>query len=275
MQRNPASPQLPARSLAPVRLFALALLIILIAPAPAAAGWGPPAPVPSAAWRLPVSAPVARGFDLGADPYEGGHHRGVDLRAPAGAIVHAPCGGRVVVAGRVGSSGGVVTVRCGRWRATVLPLSTILVRRGAQVSTRTRIGLLARSPAHRGLHLGVRRDGVRFGYVDPLPFFAARPAAPSPLGRAPRGRPMPPPAVAPPRPAARLRRPAPGGRVVPSPRPAPGGRVAPVGRPAGRGPAPWPAWAGLGLVLAGLGLGARRRRRAWAEPRLRGEVAAS
>jgi murein DD-endopeptidase MepM/ murein hydrolase activator NlpD len=256
MQRNPAVPEPPARSLTRVRLFTLVLLIALAAPAPAGGAVsapGPPtatvsAPAAPTAWRLPVLAPVARGFDVGVNPYEGGRHRGVDLRAPFGSVVRSPCAGRVVVAGRIGSSGGVVTVLCGRWRATVLPLSTILVHRGAEVSTRTRLGLLARSPAHRGLHLGIRRDGARLGYVDPLPFFTPHPTGPSPLGRAPRGRPTPPAAPAPVRPVA-----------------APPARVA-----APNGLAPWPAWAGLALALAGLGVGAWRRGSARGEPRLAG-----
>jgi murein DD-endopeptidase MepM/ murein hydrolase activator NlpD len=257
MQRNPGPPEPPARSLARVRLFVLALLIVLTAPAPAAG-----------AWRLPVYAPVARGFDLGANPYEGGRHRGVDLRAPGGSVIRSPCGGRVAVAGRIGSSGGVVTVLCGHWRATVLPLSTILVHRGAQVSTRTRLGLLARSTAHRGLHLGIRRDGARFGYVDPLRFFPARPTGPSPLGRAPRGRPTPP--ATPVRPLAARSRPAPTLRIVAHP----SGAAAPRGHAARGELAPWPAWAGLALVLVGLGVGARRRGRSRGERRLRGAAAA-
>jgi hypothetical protein len=259
MQRHPALPEPRVRSLARVRLFVLVLLAVVLAPTPAAA-----------AWRLPVTAPVAREFDVGANPYEGGRHRGVDLRAPAGAIVRAPCTGRVVVAGRVGASGGVVTVLCGRWRATVLPLSTILVRRGAQVSTRTRVGTLARSVAHRGLHLGVRRDGARFGYVDPMRFFAPSPTVPTPLGRAPRGRPAPPPARAPVPPVARPR-PAPRGLAAAA-RPVAAGRH---GLAARADLAPWPAWAGLALVLAGVGLGFRRRGGARGQRRLRGEVVGS
>jgi hypothetical protein len=304
MQRNPDVPEPHVRSLARVRLLVLALLIVLIAPTPAAAA-GPGTavaaapPLTGAGWRLPVSGPVARGFDLGANPYEGGHHRGVDLRAAVGSVVRAPCTGRVVVAGRVGSSGGVVTVLCGRWRATVLPLSTILVHRGKQVSTRTRVGTLARSLAHRGLHLGVRRDGARFGYVDPMRFFEARPTGPTPLGRAPRGRPTPPAAPAPVGPVAARPRAAPHGLVArhglaaphrlaaphglvarhglagPHRLAAPHGLAAPGGVATPTHLAPWPAWAGLALVLAGLGFDCRRRRRAREERRLGGEVVGS
>ena len=280
---------LGTRKFARVRVITLTLLVVFIAPTPAAAGWHLPVPAPVAAWHSPVSGPVSRAFSPGPNPYAGGHHRGVDLSAAPGAHVLAPCAGRVLVAGRVGSSGGVVTVLCGRWRASVLPLSTILVRRGALVSARTPLGALARSAAHAGLHLGVRRDGVRFGYVDPLRFLAAtRRPAPPPLGRAPRGRPRAP-RVAPPVTAAQpLAAPAPAPLAAPAPAPlaaparapltalaarplavrAPAPLAAPAPRPL-RGLAPWPAWVGLALALGGLGISWRRRR---AEHRLGGAV---
>jgi hypothetical protein len=198
------------------------------------------APGAAATWRPPVSAPVSRAFDLGPDPYAGGHHRGVDLLAPPGSPVRAACAGRVVVAGRVGASGGVVTVLCGHWRVTVMPLAMIAVRRGAPIGRGARLGTLARSRAHAGLHLGVRREGTRFGYVDPLRFLAPARPAPPPLGRAPRSRPrrLPPPLplIAAPEVTARAM-----------------AATAPL--------APWPAWAGLALVLAGLGVRVGTRRR--------------
>jgi biotin carboxyl carrier protein len=200
----------------------------------------------AAAWQPPVSGPVAREFDVGANPFEGGRHRGIDLLARPGATVRAPCAGRVVVAGRVGTSGGVVTVLCGRWRVSHLPLATITVRVGASVAAGTAVGTLARR--HAGLHLGVRRDGRRFGYVDPLRFLGATPAAPSPpLGRAPRARPPRPamPTARPARPSARPARPS--ARPVRAP-------VVSTANSASGGLAPWPAWAGLALVLAGAGV---------------------
>jgi len=184
----------------------------------------------------PVGGPVTRGFDLGSNPFEGGRHRGADLSARPGDVVRAPCRGPVVVAGRVGASGRVVTVLCGRWRVTVMPLAAVTVRRGADVRAGARVGTVAPSSEHAGLHLGVRRDGSRFGYVDPLRFLeVSRPPAPPLVG--PRG-----PARRPP-------------RAVPTPvlRPA----AAPV-----IGLAPWPAWAGLALVVGGVGARWRLRIRA-------------
>jgi hypothetical protein len=214
-----------------VTALSLAVLLpFLASPAAAAAGW-----------RSPVPAPVGRAFDLGPNPYAGGHHRGVDLLAPPGSAVRAACAGRVVVAGRVGVSGGVVTVLCGRWRVSVMPLAAIFVRRGSVVGAGARLGTLARSRDHAGLHMGVRRDGARFGYVDPLRFLrpARPPAAPPPLGRAPRARPHRLPPLLPLAPAPQVT-----ARAIAA--------TAPL--------APWPTWAGLALVLAGLGLRWRRRR---------------
>src|SRR5262245_46620252 len=123
----------------------------------------------------PVGGPVDRAFDLGADPFAAGQHRGVDFAVRAGEVVRAPCRGRI--------DGGVVTLRCGGWRVTVLPLATISVRPAAVVASGTRLGTAARSPSHAGLHLGVRPHGSRFGYVDPLRFLVApRPSAPVLVG---------------------------------------------------------------------------------------------
>ena len=248
----------PTRSVAPIRHAALlAALLTLAVAAPA-----------ESAWKRPVTGPVTRAFDPGRTAFEGGRHRGADLAAPPGTAVRAPCSGRVAFAGPVGSSGLVVTLLCGRWRVTHLPLATVNVRRGAAAARGTVIGTVARSPAHRGLHLGARRDGMQFGYVDPLRFLgAARPGAPPPVGRrgprqrAPGRSPLPPsPSARPPRVAAPARA-APPQVAAPAradPSPARGGDLA-----------PWPAWAGLALVLAGAGVrlrGVPVRRRTGLEP---------
>ena len=189
----------------------------------------------------PVTGPVSRDFDPGR-PFEAGRHRGVDFAAAPGTPVRAACTGRVVFARRIGSDG-IVTLSCGAWRVTHMPLATITAR--GSVKRGTPIGTAAASPQHAGLHLGVRRAGTRSDYADPLRFMAD-PGSPVPLGRAPRGR-------APTRPFAR---PPSGPRVVPQPRLVrpPPARSVPL--------APWPAWAGLALVLAGAGAGLSLRVRA-------------
>ena len=215
----------------------LAALLLAVFASPAAAAWGPP-----------VNGALTRPFAVTTDPFEAGQHRGIDLRAAPGTPVRAPCAGRVLVAGRVGTSGGVVALRCGRWRVSHLPLTTITVRAGTPVARGARLGTVARSTTHVGLHVGVRRDGTRFGYVDPLRFLAPAPTTPlPPLGRAPRAhRDLPPPAPRTPR-TAPLR--APHAAPLRAPHAAP---LHPGAGPGGI--APWPAWLGLALVLAGAGV---------------------
>jgi hypothetical protein len=208
-------------------------------------------------WQLPVTGPVARAFDYAGDPFAAGRHRGVDFAVRPGQAVRSACAGRVVFAGTAGSSGPTVSVRCGSWRVAYLPLGSLAVARGARVEQGARLGTAAGTGPHAGLHVGVRRQGRRWAYVDPLPFFGARPPSP-PLGPAPRGvRPPVAPRVAP--------RPVPVGaaprrRLVPAhpPRAAPfAQRPAPRAHPL----APWLAWAGLALVLGGAGAAWRRRAR--------------
>ena len=225
-----------------------------------------PGPAGAAEWAVPVHGWVARGFDLGSNPFEAGRHRGADFAARPGTVVRAACGGRVLVAGRVGSSGRVVTIGCGPWRVTHLPLADVAVRAGAVVDPGARIGSAAASRRHGGLHLGVRRDGDRFGYVDPLRFVSRDRLPPPPLGAIPpRGRRLPSPPVA--------RAAAAGGRETAERRVGPAQPDEVDARPvesARRSLAPWPAWAGLALLLAGAvgaGVGKRPRKRRAPLPR--------
>jgi hypothetical protein len=204
-------------------------------------------------WAAPVAGDVTRGFAVGPNPFAGGQHRGADFAAPPGATVRAACGGAVVVAGRVGTSGRVVTIRCGPWRVTHQPLAEVAVAAGGRVARGARIGTVAPSRSHAGLHLGVRRDGRRFGYVDPLRFLGAE--RPPPVVPSPRGARRPP--------APRIAPPLPGRRVTASAlrATAPGPAPAAPAAGAGRVPfAPWPVWVGLGLLVAGaVGAGVRWR----------------
>jgi hypothetical protein len=180
-------------------------------------------------WGAPVPGAPTRIFDLGSDPFARGRHRGVDLDAAPGERVRSACRGHVMFAGRVGGIG-TVSVRCKRWRVTYAPLERIAVRTGERVGPGRGLARVAglRRPlrsgpdGHAGLHLGVRRESQRFGYVDPLSFLAAADRAP--------------PAVVP----ARLPRPVP--RATPVPR---------LSRPAPR-VAPWPVWVGLALLMTGV-----------------------
>lgn len=242
----------------------------------------------SPGWRRPVSGAVARRFDYAPSaPFARGRHRGVDFAARAGESVHAACAGRVAFAGTAGASGPTVSVRCGPWRVTYLPLRSLAVRGGARVRRGARLGTAAGGGPHLGLHVGVRRDGRRWAYVDPLPFFGS-PSGWPPVGVAPPALRRSPPARVPEVAPRALRRPS-LGRL---PWAAPAARHAPAWarhgvpdapsrgeRPHARPDeptsvtpalprlAPWPAWVGLGLALAGasgsrLAIARRRRRHA-------------
>jgi hypothetical protein len=237
-----------------VAVVVAVLAVLAVVPEGAAAAAG---------WRAPAAGPVTRAFDLGPDPFAAGRHRGVDFAAAPGSPVRAACTGRVVVAARIGTSGGVVTIACGPWRVSHLPLARIDAFAGRQVAAGDQIGIAARSRAHAGIHLGVRRAGNPFGYVDPLRFIHPE-HAPPPAGPAGRG--------------GRGRRPLPAGRRVRVPAPPRARAPAPPRVPAAPGVrapallhapapgaarpiAPWPVWVALGaLLLAVAGRGERRRR---------------
>jgi hypothetical protein len=223
----------------------------------------------------PVPGEVTRAFDVGANPFAPGQHRGADFAAAPGAPVRASCAGTVEVAGRVGTSGRLVTILCGRRRVTAMPLARVSVRAGDKVRRGARIGIVAPTTAHDGLHLGVRREGERFGYLDPGPLLAAD-RRPPPITGPPPGRPatrrLPPARDAPPitfptgAPLAPAH--APPARVT---APAHAVGSSPAAAAPGGGVAPWPVWAGLALALSGaLGAtvagGARTRRAARPRP---------
>ena len=189
-----------------------------------------PAPAPAAAWQRPVPGEVARAFALSAGPFAAGQHRGADLAAAPGTHVRAACSGTVVFAGRVpGQDGRVVSQRCGHRRVTYLPLASVAARRGRLVLAGAPVGTVG--TGHGGLHLGVRREGRRFGYVDPMALLR-------------RGRVLPT--------ALRIPRVGPPGRPPRGPRGPARPRPRPVAAPPA-GLAPLPAWVGLGLLLAGTG----------------------
>jgi hypothetical protein len=214
-------------------------------------------------WRWPVDAGVSRGFSLPPGFYAAGGHRGVDFGAASGSPVRAACAGRVTFAGRVPPDAGVVTVSCGPWRVTHLPLASVSVRPGSRVRAGAALGVLGDDAGHTGLHLGVRRAADRHGYVDPLAFLSAgAPASGSPLGRfSRRGPSRHPPGV---RTAWHeelershaARAPVPDTASPPVAERAP----TPVASPQSRSLAPIPVWIGLALLLAG-GVGACRRGR--------------
>jgi len=133
------------------------------------AGGGPDGPDgPGVAYRAPVPAPVAlvHPFVAPAQPWAAGH-RGVDLTLEEGAVVLAPAGGTVTVAGRVVDRGVVTVTHPDGRRSSLEPVVPAVVV-GQRVAAGDRLGTLSGERSHcpsACLHWGVRK-GAR--YVDPL-----------------------------------------------------------------------------------------------------------
>jgi Peptidase family M23 len=211
------------------RLLAVSAVLLAVA-APAAAAR-------DRRWLRPVEGPVVRHFRWVPGVYTAGWHRGVTFAAAPGARVLAPCAGRVAFVGPVGTSGRVVSLACRRYRATLVHLGALGVRRGVHAPAGSPVG---RAGASGRVQLGARA-GDR--YVDPLKLIATPPRAP--LGPAPAPRPSRPSPVAP------VRGPALRPRSVEAPRPAAPPRPSlPL--------AGWWAPAGAALLLAGVAFGAGR-----------------
>jgi peptidase M23-like protein len=210
-----------------------AIVLTATAASPAGAGLRA-ADAPSPDWTWPVRGKVITPYRNGGDPYARGQHRGVDIAAERGAEVVAATAGTVRFAGPVGSAGLTVSVRTadGRFDASYLHLSSIVVARGEAVRAGERIGAVGttgrRSAERPHLHFGVREAGRRHAYRDPLDFLPQPAPAPRP---APPPAPVSAPAPAPVRPApAPVPRAEPVPRLVPMPRAAP--RHAPRPTPA-------------------------------------------
>jgi hypothetical protein len=137
------------------------------------------------AWVWPVEGPVLTPFVLGDDPYAGGQHRGIDIGAAAEAAVRAPAAGEVTFAGAVPRYGKTVTIRTpDGFAVTLLHLGALAVSRGASVEEgQTVARATAGGDAEHAepyVYLGIRRWADEHGYMDPLGFLPARPAAPMP-----------------------------------------------------------------------------------------------
>lgn len=121
-----------------------------------------------AGFRWPVDgARVVRPFDPPARPWLAGH-RGVDVAARSGAVVHAAGPGIVVYAGRIAGRGVVSIRHAGDLRTTYEPVDVDgRLRPGDPVATGTPLGVLAGGHCRTDacLHWGLRRGEQ---YLDPL-----------------------------------------------------------------------------------------------------------
>jgi murein DD-endopeptidase MepM/ murein hydrolase activator NlpD len=117
-------------------------------------------------WPVPAPHPIARPFIAPETPYSAGH-RGLDIRAEAGAEVRAPASGVVHFAGFVVDRPVISIRHAGGVLSSFEPVEP-LVATGDRVAVGEVIGTLL--PGHCAtpcLHLGARVDGE---YVNPLLF---------------------------------------------------------------------------------------------------------
>lgn len=119
-------------------------------------------------WRWPLDGrpSVIRRFDPPRQPWLAGH-RGVDLAAWPGRLVHAAGAGTVGFARDLAGRGVVVITHAHRLRTTYLPVLAS-VRPGERVRAGDPIGVVEGSPGHcttSCLHWGLRRGDA---YLDPL-----------------------------------------------------------------------------------------------------------
>ena len=131
----------------------------------------------AALWAWPIAAPhpIARPYLAPATPYAAGH-RGIDIRATAGAEVRAPADGVVHFAGVVVDRPVLSIDHGGGVLSSYEPVETELragdvVRRGQTIGTLQAGGHCATDAC---LHLGVRLHGE---YVSPLLFLGGQPRA--------------------------------------------------------------------------------------------------
>jgi len=125
-----------------------------------------PLPLCPIALAWPLRAPIGSSFG----PRGIGFHPGIDLPAATGTPVGAAGPGRVIFTGYdAGGYGNLVEIAHGGGVVSMYAhLSTILVRFGQSVATRTRVGRVGSSGESTGphLHFEVR---VRGAAVDPVP----------------------------------------------------------------------------------------------------------
>ncbi|MEW2145113.1 M23 family metallopeptidase [Micromonospora vinacea] len=143
-------------------------------------------PAPAGRFRWPVDGPPrpVRRFDPPPRPWLPGH-RGVDLAAPAGAVVRSAGPGTVLFAGPVAGRPVVTVGHADGLRTTHEPVQTA-VRPGQPVTAGAPLGELL--PGHPGcpteacLHWGMRRGEE---YLDPLALLGLGPVRLLPVGSVP------------------------------------------------------------------------------------------
>lgn len=140
-----------------------ACLLLVAAPATA---------VPQVPYRPPVDGDVLRPFELLADEYGPGSHRGVDLAVRPHDPVHAAANGVVEFVGPVAGDTWVTLRHADGIETTYGAFALVVVDEGQQVGAGQLLGAArgdhrpnTLAPADDGLHWGARRGGT---YLDPM-----------------------------------------------------------------------------------------------------------
>lgn len=101
-------------------------------------------------------------------------HKGVDLKAPQGEIIHNGMEGTVTATGTMGSCGlGVILKHSNGYHTVYCHLSQILAAVGQAMTTQSHIGRVGKTGMATGphLHLGLKENGV---FINPRPYLAKR-----------------------------------------------------------------------------------------------------
>ncbi|MDN5745853.1 MAG: M23 family metallopeptidase [Nocardioidaceae bacterium] len=164
-----------------IRLFAAVLVVVLLG-WPAAAHGRDDVSDPVGVWPLRPAPRVVARFDPPDSAYGAGH-RGVDLAAHPGQVVHSALAGRVTFTGKIAGRG-VVVVSHGETRTTYEPVHAS-VAVGDRISAGSAIGTLDTFGSHCFprvcLHWGWLRGET---YLDPLRLVGSTPVRLLPLWRA-------------------------------------------------------------------------------------------
>ena len=130
---------------------------------PPEAGQPRPAPVQST-WRWPIGGRITSRYGW----RWGRMHRGLDIAAPPGTLIHAAERGQVTFAGwRSGYGLYVVMSHPGGWRTAYGHNSRLLVHAGQQVPAGTALAKIGATGNATGIHLHFEIIGPG-GYIDPL-----------------------------------------------------------------------------------------------------------
>jgi murein DD-endopeptidase MepM/ murein hydrolase activator NlpD len=157
---------------AAMRKTALVLAVLAVFPTPATADERVPAPRPGAAHAVPLYGEFVRPYDApDDDPFAPGH-RGVDIAAPEGSLVHASSAGRVSFAGSVAGNRSVTIEHGDGIRTSYSFLAAIAVKTNDQVEQGDEVGTVGAGHPNQGLpphvHLSARRGEL---YFDPLELY--------------------------------------------------------------------------------------------------------